>query len=364
MKAERRHGLKENDLAHILGQWAQYLRDHGTTVALIAVAVIAVTGLASFGKHARRRALDELWARKAALSVDVTDPDKARAALTTLTDLTTDATDPGFVMGALIERGAMALQLAAKADNPPDPDMTDQAAAAYQQLLEQFPDNPLAVALAHCGLATVEENRFVLDDDPHHKAAARRHLETVRDDPRLNATPFKSADLNASVLKRINALDEVFTRVVFAPSPKPTPEPTVVGTGASAGGTGAAVPAGRATGGPAGTDVPPERIIIGPGNPTTGPRSPAVGTGGSATGADDATRESTPKDQPKTGPQDDPKTDTQDDPKAGTQDDPKTGTQDAPKTGTQDDPKADTQDDPKTGTQDHPKTGAQDHPKS
>ncbi len=229
MKTERRHELKENDLAHMVGSAARYIREQGATLAVVAAGAVIAIAAVAFWRHANTQALDDLWARRASIvsRVDAKETAKGADDLAAYEDLAAETTDASFQMVMLLDRGSLALKLAGGAENPPDATMNNKAATAYEELLQRFGDNPIAAAVARCGLATVEENRFVLDGDQTHKATALAYLKAVSEDPRLNGTPFKSAELDASAPKRIDALEATFTKVVFAP-PRP---PEVEGEG-------------------------------------------------------------------------------------------------------------------------------------
>ena len=108
---------------------------------------------------------------------------------------------------------------AQEVENPPDEEFNAMARRAFEHLLDRFPDSPLAIGRARCGLATVEENAFVLDGDLSHKERALAHLRAIIDDEALSLTPFVRIAAD-----RIETLDETFTPVTFAPPPA-APEP-------------------------------------------------------------------------------------------------------------------------------------------
>ncbi len=86
-------------------------------------------------------------------------------------------------------------------------------------MLKLFGDNPLAIGIACTGLATVEENWFVLDGDLAHREKAEAYLVKIIDNPIVSALPFMRMAMD-----RRKALDETFTRVEFE-YPTPPQEP-------------------------------------------------------------------------------------------------------------------------------------------
>lgn len=217
MKAERRHELKENDLAHALEVARKYLDEHGKRIGFAVVVVVAVMAGVGLTVRSRAAAMEDMLRRRSALKFD--DPEKGKESLDALAAMTRESSDEQFVLTGLLDRGEQALRLAGDVVVPPDRELNDRAKEAFEELLERFGENPLARGIAHCGLATVEENYYVLDHDLAHKERAKDHLSAVIEDPLLNGMPFKR-----SALDRRNALDKIFTEVVFV-YPEPEEEP-------------------------------------------------------------------------------------------------------------------------------------------
>ena len=217
MKAQRRHELRENDLAHALEVVRKYLDDNGRRIGLalvVAIAVIAVTALIARSQTA---ATENRWRRLSELSFQ--NPEVGRDSLAALNALIRDTSDERFMMSGLIRQGHESLRLALDVPVPPDPELNDSAREAFTQLGDRFSDSPLASGLARLGLATVEENSFVLDGDLSHKEAARMHLQAVAGDVRMDALPFKRMAMD-----RLAVIDEIFTPAVFDdPLPKEAP---------------------------------------------------------------------------------------------------------------------------------------------
>jgi hypothetical protein len=212
MKAQRRHELKENDLAHALLVARDYLYEHGTHVGVGLIVVVVVIGAVGLGLRSRAVAHEDLWRRKSQLPFD--KPEVGKQSLEALANMMRETKDKRFLLASLIEQGQQALRLAREVPFPPDRELNDLAKRAFEQLLEQFKDNPLAVGLAHSGLATVEENAFVLDEDAVHKQRAEAHLTAIINDAALRGLP-----LQRLAMDRRKGLDDTFTITVFEQTP-------------------------------------------------------------------------------------------------------------------------------------------------
>lgn len=212
MKADRRHELKENDLAHALEVARKYLNEHGGRIGLVVVVVLAVIAVVGIAARSRAVALEDAWERKSNLVFD--NVEDGKQSLETLRKLTDETADPGFALAGLIDQGRHALRLAQQVNDPPDLELNEMAHEAFEQLLTRFWENSLAFGAAHCGLATVEENRFALDGDFVHRERAREHLQAVVDNPALHGLPFHRV-----AVERTRALDKVFTVVRFESAP-------------------------------------------------------------------------------------------------------------------------------------------------
>ncbi len=219
MKADRRHELKENDLMLALENARHYFDVHGKQIGLIAVAILVVGGAVSFGLRSRATAMEDLWRRRSQLKFEPVDVGKK--SLEALEDFTKDVSDQEFVLASLMDQGRQALRLAQQVPLPPDRELNQKAREAFEQLLTRFGNNPLAAGVAQTGLATYEENEFVLDGDYSHKENARAHLDAIVGDPRQNALPFQQLALD-----RLKSLDVIFTEVTIEPPQPPPPTET------------------------------------------------------------------------------------------------------------------------------------------
>lgn len=216
MKAERRHELRENDLVHALSSARDYFDKNGGRLGLVVIAVIAVVGVATFTMRSRAAALEDTFRQRTNLSFE--DPETGLASLEKLKEMASTTSDAGFAMTAWLDRGAQALRLTREAPAPPDPKFNGVAEDSFQQLLQRYPDNPLAAGVALSGLATVEENRFLSTGDLKHKETARQFLQRIVDHPRLAGLPFQQ-----NAMDRLSRIDQVFVKVELA-IPKPPAE--------------------------------------------------------------------------------------------------------------------------------------------
>jgi hypothetical protein len=216
MKAERRHELRENDLAHYLTVARDYIEENGGRIGLILFAVIGVIAVATLTVRSRAADLEDAWRRRSQLTFQGLED--GRESIRTLESLAQASSDRHFVMSCLIDIGKQSLRLAREVPWPPDQELNDKAGDAFQKLLQRFGNNPIARGVALNGLATVEENRFLLAfDGDEHKEKARDFLTQIINDTTLNGTPLQSLAIN-----RRNRIEDTFVRIRFD---NPPPEP-------------------------------------------------------------------------------------------------------------------------------------------
>ncbi len=218
MKTERRHELKENDLAHFLSTTMEAAKQRGQTIVVIVVGIAAVVVVGTWTMSSRSQANVDAWASKRNLTYP--NPQDGRLALENLALLRRGSSDKTFVLDCLTDQGAIALDLANRASPAPDPQLNELAKDAFEELLELFGNQLVAAGVGHSGMASVAENEFALDRNPAHKEEARRHLKKITENVALfSGTPFMD-----NALSRLNDLDRVFTPVTFEPPAPPTTE--------------------------------------------------------------------------------------------------------------------------------------------
>jgi hypothetical protein len=216
MKAARRQELKANELQQFLKEAGEFFRKYGNYFvgALVVIALIAL-GYVYMTRSAAQALAD---ARQEMNSLPFATDEEVRDSIAKLERLASENDSETFVVDTLRRRAGMAMNRAQAADDgTPSEEFLGLARTAYEEILQQFPERHLDVAAALIGLATIEEDLFVLDDDLTHKDAAREYLERIRDNPNLNGTPFQTVALD-----RLNALDETFVQVVMVEA---APEP-------------------------------------------------------------------------------------------------------------------------------------------
>ncbi len=206
MKAERRHELRENDLVHALHSARDYLENNGGRVGFIAIAAIVLVGGATFAMRSQASTMDSVWRQRAELQY--TDLEEGRQSLDRLKELTASVSNSRFVMDSLMDQGRQALELASMAPVPPDPELNERAREAFTSLRDDFSNNPVAESIALLGLATVEENAFVIDGLATHKQNAEEYLSTVIRESRFNGLPTQTL-----ATQRRESLDHTFTKI-------------------------------------------------------------------------------------------------------------------------------------------------------
>ncbi len=213
MKTARRQELKHNELAEGLEQLRHSFSAYGNYIVgglvLIAVIVLGVVYVSRSAEQARATAAKKVRELPAATDEDV------RKADVELRKIAADASGSSLAMIAIRRRAYTAMSRAhAAADGTPSAEFLDLAQDAYQEIIDQHPDKVLDVASALLGLATIEQDRFVLDQDSSHKGAVLKYLERILDDKALIGTPFQTAASD-----RKNTLDSVFVTVAMVDAP-------------------------------------------------------------------------------------------------------------------------------------------------
>jgi len=217
MKAARRQELKTNELALTIEQFRGWLRTYGNYL-VIGVVVVAVVVLVWMYQK-RSAAAARVAAFKQISTLPFSTDDEARSTVEKLKQLAADAEDDALAIQALRRQAGVAMSRAsASQDGTINADFLNMAKTAYQKMLDRAVDRPLDQGAALCGLASVEEDQFVIDGNPDHKAAARKYLERIRDDFRFVGMPFVGVALD-----RLNKLDDVFVQVAIVAPPVVTP---------------------------------------------------------------------------------------------------------------------------------------------
>jgi hypothetical protein len=216
MKATRRQELKTNELALFLKDVREFLSTYGNYFVggLVVIALIAL-GYVYMTRSAAQALAD---ARREISSLPFATDDEVRDSVAKLKRLASENDSETLILDALRRRAVMAMNRAHAADDgTPSSEFLDMARDAYEEMLQRFPDRHLDLGAALIGLATIEEDLFILDDDLAHKEEARGFLERIRDNANLNGTPFQTI-----ALERLNALDQTFVQVVMVDTSRQT----------------------------------------------------------------------------------------------------------------------------------------------
>lgn len=255
MKAEHRHELKTNDLAKSLITFQDYVKLYGGRVALGIAIVILITVLIIQRKNRAQTQTafyrDELaTARNIVESLSHTRSPEAERVPNMLRDVRDNASEKVVQAEALVTMGDYAWAMA----NFNDPNATSRpttrpgeksreeylqdAKAAYQQVLDQFADQPFSVVAARFGLAAIAENERNFD-------AARAHYDAIKSASNV-AKEFK-----AQADAMIRRLDAIRQPVLIGEVPEKMELPTLPTTASTTRSTTAPAATGTSTTKPA-----------------------------------------------------------------------------------------------------------------
>lgn len=223
MKSERRHELRENELAHTLTVTRDFFEQHSKQITMVALGALIVFAVVSFVTRSRTAAQEDIWRQKNSLKFEGTQ--EGPKAIDQLLSLVEGTSDARFAMDGLIEAGRQALRLAREAPFPPDRELNNRARKSFEQITKRFSREPLAMGVALSGLATVEENEFLLDHNLAHKEKAKEFLTRLSSEPMFQGLPFQRIALD-----RLKSLDSIFEVTEFMPpAPPPPPETEAAG---------------------------------------------------------------------------------------------------------------------------------------
>ena len=257
MKAERRHELKTNTLAHQLENLPEFGRQYGTKILLAIVAVLAIVVFVRYQARASREAREQAADTFAAALSGINNLDRipnmldGRAAAEqrkqvqeqaarAIQQVLDQSKDASLRADALLVRGDLNWKLATLpeirgAETQPslrlaesDTDLLEKARVAYEAAASADGARPLTVANARLSLAAVAEEQSKWDE-------ARKHYEQLVADPRT-PEPFKHdarvrseelADISKPILLGKPATRPVAELPELGP---PAPEPTTGAT--------------------------------------------------------------------------------------------------------------------------------------
>lgn len=178
MKARRRHALKENVLAHELGEIKSFFSRYGNWVlAGVVAVVIVVLVVLYYQKLSKKRLADEAaeyerLARYANIEEDVR--------LNGLIELAETAKDPVVGAGSAVYVGDICshkrLDALRRANHPAARDWRQKAERFYRLVIERYPERKLFQAKAHLGLGVLAEDGGELESARAAYEQARRSV--------------------------------------------------------------------------------------------------------------------------------------------------------------------------------------------
>lgn len=270
MKAERRHELKTNTLAHQLENLPEFGRQYGTKILLAIVAVLAIVVFVRYQARASRDAKEAAAETFAAALSGINNLDRVpnvpdgRAAADQRKQIQEQAArgiqqvldqskEASLRADAFLARGDLNWKLATLPEIPgaetqpslklteSDADLLKKARAAYEAAANTAGASPLTVANARLSLAALAEEQSKWEE-------ARKHYEQLLADPRT-PEPFKNdarvrieelADLSKPILIGKPATRPVTELPELGP---PASEPTTAATTTTAPATTTTAPA-------------------------------------------------------------------------------------------------------------------------
>jgi tetratricopeptide (TPR) repeat protein len=202
MKAERRHELKQNALDKVIAGAPDYWRKYGGVALLVILAILAGFMLVRYrlqsAQEAQRLAAENLARARTSISqlaqinlypIPAQQRENYRKqfsddARSAIDQVTGNADEPKLLAEATLARGDLnyalaqlevgpATQPAGAADRKT---LLSEAETAYNQVLNQYPDQKETVRAANFGLAAVYENQGQWDQ-------AKQKYQQIIDDP-------------------------------------------------------------------------------------------------------------------------------------------------------------------------------------
>ena len=232
MKAEHRHELKTNELAHWLTNFPQWVTQNRSTIIYIVVFIIGSIAYFGMKKYMKTSAvrkqtqltgiITQLPGRKLQIiQAQGQGIDASYMLLSTADNLQISAqkaSDGDKAALALIKRAeTLRIELHYRLDTVNQEDMATQinkAMESYTQALLRAPSNPTLKSKALFGIAICHEE---LADFTQ---AAQTYLK-ITEDPLLQGTAAAAA-----AQQRLNTMSTYEKKVTFRPPPKPAPELT------------------------------------------------------------------------------------------------------------------------------------------
>lgn len=227
MKTQRRQDLKTNELSVYLQQVGEYVRKNASALILCGVILIASVGSIGYWSYNSKLKREQGWrafqdASLAMLTPDAENPEWVSDITAQWEALLADHGDS--ILGSLAAWRISEFclrQFTQSSDAKIKNDLLAKAERNCQWILSNELSSSTFRAAALNGLALVEQNRFVLDDDLAHKEKSRSYLMQIRNDAEFLGTPFQ-----ADVLTQLNEFDTLWEPIALleeAPAPSIPP---------------------------------------------------------------------------------------------------------------------------------------------
>jgi hypothetical protein len=226
MKRERRQELKTNELSIQLQRFSDYIQQRASTLIAVGVGVVLVVGALLYRSHAAAQAKEQGWAALFdALRVDRTAADWVPKQVQRFRDLSLAYDDPQLTRQARMMLVDLCLEEVPSAESPDlKTQLLDTAEDTARTVLGASDKDVPMKAAALNWLATIEEDRFAIDQDKARKAKAHDFLERIR-----NGEEFRGTVFQEDVLQRLNNYDALWEPVVLADPPPAPPAESVGG---------------------------------------------------------------------------------------------------------------------------------------
>ncbi len=210
MKTERKQELRTNELGAFLLDANDWAKKNSTQVfggiVVVLVVVIAFRMFQSSRTESRNAAASSIGG----LSFET--PEEIGTSFADLDDAINSTSDRSVRLTALVRKGAVAMSLVGR--DGFNPQYLDRAEEAYKEILNDYTNSMPALGAALSSLATIEESRFVQDQDKSRRTTAENYLTRLQNGPMFKGTPFQTV-----AAERLLNLDEVFKTVEIAPAP-------------------------------------------------------------------------------------------------------------------------------------------------
>jgi hypothetical protein len=182
MKASRRQQLRTNELAQNLAELIDFFKNNSGTVLAGVAAVVVIIGLTLYWYSARGSARLQGWSDF--YGTQMVQAPEVR--LANLRNIATKYKDPPLVTWAWLRYGELLMAQATSSGKASQDHqrLTTEAAEAFRTVVEQRPEQILAVAGARFAMAGLAEDQRRWDQ-------ARAHYQSVISDPRFAQMPQK-----------------------------------------------------------------------------------------------------------------------------------------------------------------------------